>query len=262
LSVQAPAWAAAAYHKVSNPHVTWGSKVLERLVLRGDETVIDAGCGTGRLTELLLERLPRGRVIALDRDAGMVDKAREHLARFGDRVQYVVASLLDLPPLQADVVFSTATFHWIKDHDALFANVHRVLRPGGSLLAQCGGGDNLGRLLRRLSAIVAEPHLARFFDDGWEPWFYAGAADTKERLARAGFVDVDADLERADTPFETREEFRLFVERVILGQRLAPLPDAGLRAEILDRLVEAAAHDDPPFVLDYVRLNMRGTRAR
>src|SRR5207247_8512658 len=72
-------WDAATYAVVSDPHVKWAEAVLERLPLRGGETVLDAGCGSGRVTELLVQRLPRGRVIAVDGDANMVAKARERL---------------------------------------------------------------------------------------------------------------------------------------------------------------------------------------
>src|SRR5437588_4192796 len=111
-------WDAGAYHRLSNPQVKWGERVLECLPLRGDETVLDAGCGTGRLTAELLERLPRGRVIAMDRSANMVRAARDYLgSRFGDRVTVVEADLAALDMDQAvDAIFSTSTFHWVKDH--------------------------------------------------------------------------------------------------------------------------------------------------
>lgn len=254
------AWDAKAYHQVSNPQFEWGKRVLERLSLRGDETVIDVGCGTGRLTALLAERLPRGRVIASDRDAGMIAEARKHLAPYGERVSYLVASALELPDLEVDAVFSTATFHWIHDHDALFRVIARILRPGGVLVAQCGGGRNLARIIERLTVIQREREVARFFVGVREPWYYATAEETAERLRAAGLVDVITSLEPAPTRFATREEFRTFIDRVILGQRLAPVTDSALRTSIVDRLVEAAAHDDPPFVLDYERLNMSAKR--
>ena len=253
----AAAWDAKAYHQVSNPQFEWGKRVLARLSLRGDETVIDVGCGTGRLTALLAERLPRGRVIASDRDAGMIEEARKHL---GDRVEYLVASGTELPALGVDAVFSTATFHWIHDHDALFASLYRALKPGGLLVAQCGGGRNLARVIERLRPILKEPAIAPYFAGVRDPWFYATAEETAERLRRAGFVDVQTSLEPAPTPFATRDEYRMFVDRVILGQRLAPLTGSELRAGVVDRLVEAASLDDPAFVLDYERLNMSARR--
>src|SRR5262245_25479654 len=126
-------WNAVSYDKVADPQARWGAEVLERLALEGSETVLDAGCGTGRVTELLLGRLPRGQVVALDASASMLEQARGRLARFGDRVTYVQADLERPLPLAepVDAVLSTATFHWVLDHDALFANLASVLRPGG-----------------------------------------------------------------------------------------------------------------------------------
>src|SRR5436190_16047407 len=136
-------WDAATYDRVANPQTRWGTLVLDRLPLRGDETVLDAGCGSGRVTELLAERLPNGRVIALDASPSMVDEARRRLERFGDRVDFVVADLgrpFTLPDgILADAILSTATFHWVPDHAALFRNLAAVLRPGGRLVAQFGG---------------------------------------------------------------------------------------------------------------------------
>lgn len=251
------AWDAKAYHVVSNPQFEWGKKVLERLELAGDETVIDAGCGTGRLTALLCERLPRGRVIAVDRDPGMIAEAKKHL---GDRAEYLVSSLLELPALGADAIFSTATFHWIPEHDRLFARLFAALSPAGRLVAQCGGGRNLARVLARLAIILREPEIAPYFAGIGEPWYYATAEETAERMERAGFVDVVTSLRPAPTPFASREEFRRFCDGVILGQRLAPLTDSALRARVVDRVVDLAAEDAPPFVLDYERLDMFGRR--
>lgn len=131
-------WDAEAYHRVSDPQFDWGRAVLARVDLRGDERVIDAGCGTGRLTRLLADRLPRGEVVALDASMQMLEQARAHLA---DRpaVRFLHATLPDLPIRNwADIVFSTATFHWVADHPTLFANVFHALKPGGLLHAQWG----------------------------------------------------------------------------------------------------------------------------
>src|SRR5699024_4881066 len=70
---------AATYQRISVPHEEWAEAVLERLPLRGEETVLDAGCGTGRGTRVLVERLPAGRVVAVDGSAQMVEKVREVL---------------------------------------------------------------------------------------------------------------------------------------------------------------------------------------
>lgn len=258
-------WDASSYHRVSNPHVVWGGKVLDRLSLRGDETVLDAGCGTGRLTADLLERLPDGRVIALDASANMLAVAERELGpRFGDRVRYVHADLQALDPATlgepVDAVFSTATFHWVPDHDRLVAGLFSVLEPGGWLVAQCGGGPNLARLRARAEALLhTEPFSAHI--GGWTgPWTFATDVETAARLEAAGFVDVRTDLEEQPTRMADAATYREFLGTVVFGEHLGRLPDDDLRATFLDTLTAQAEADDPPFELDYWRLNLRGRR--
>ena len=132
-------WDAASYEELADPMTRWGAEFLEQVELRGDELVVDAGCGTGRVTELLLERLPGGAVLAVDVSEEMVGVAAERFAGDG-RVRVERQDLLELDAGEsADVIFSTATFHWILDHDKLFQKLAENLKPGGLLAAQCGG---------------------------------------------------------------------------------------------------------------------------
>jgi trans-aconitate methyltransferase len=254
-------WNATSYHKVSGPQTGWGQKVLARLALRGDERVIDAGCGSGRLTGELADRLPRGQVIAIDRSWNMLQTARANLRpTFGARVRFVQVSLPHLPFRDAaDVVFSTATFHWVLDHDALFANLFTALRPGGRLHAQCGGGANLARARALADEILGRDPYAAHFRNWPGVWQYATDVETRARLVRAGFVDVDTNLEEAPTTFATEADYREFVTTVIFHPHLAQLPDA-LRGPFIDEVTARAAAEPTPFLLDYWRLNIQATR--
>lgn len=257
-------WDGSAYHRVSEPQFAWGLAVLGRLELRGDETVVDAGCGSGRLTAALLDRLPRGRVIAVDRSESMLAVAEAELRpRYGDRVTLLCADLLDLDlDAAADAVFSTATFHWVLDHPRLFAVLHRALRPGGRLHAQCGGGANLRRVKTRAAQLVEAPQLRAWFE-GWEPpWEYADAQTTRARLQAAGFTAVETSLEPALTVFAGRQAYRAFLGTVIMRPYLARIPDPPLREALLDRMCDGAEADQPPWSLDYWRLNMAAVRPR
>ena len=258
-------WDAGAYHRVSGPQFGWGMRVLERLELRGDETVLDAGCGTGRLTAELLRRLPHGQVIALDQSENMLAEARSRLQpEFGERVRFVRADLGALQlDREADGIFSTATFHWVLDHSRLFAGLFQALRPGGWLVAQCGGQGNLDQLRQRAAALMAQQPFAPAFQGWSEPWFFADPPATRDRLRAAGFVDIEVGLEPAPTPFPSAGEFRMFIETVVLRHHLARLTGAGadlLAARFLDTLTAHASADTPPFTLDYHRLNLRARR--
>jgi trans-aconitate 2-methyltransferase len=255
-------WDAAAYHRLSSPQIDWGHRVLARLQLGGDETVLDAGCGSGHLTACLLERLPRGRVIALDASANMLRVAAAHLTpRFGDRVSFIQADLQTLAlRVPVDAIFSTATFHWVADHPRLFQHLFAALVPGGRLVAQCGGGPNLDRLRCRAATLMASPSYAPAFAGWSSPWTFADATITAEWLRAAGFVDVDTSLEPAPTVLADADAYRDFVTAVILRDHLAALPNEAMRAAFVATLTAQAADDDPPFFLDYWRLNLDALR--
>src|SRR5262245_24597872 len=133
-------WNADSYHQVSTPQFDWGTAVLEQLALAGNELVLDIGSGTGRLTKEILRRLPHGHVVAVDLSANMLQVAREFLLpQFAGRVHLMLADASRLPVVGvADAIFSTATFHWIRDHAGLFRELYLALKPGGRLIAQCG----------------------------------------------------------------------------------------------------------------------------
>lgn len=251
-------WDAAVYHRVSAPQFEWGQRVLAGLELQGSERVLDAGCGTGRLTSLLHARLPHGQVVALDRSRDMTLRARAHLPA---AIPVVRADLLALPFGAAfDVVFSTATFHWVLDPAALYAGVARALVGGGRLHAQCGGAGNLARLHARVHALMREPRFAPAFRDWRDTWLFLSAEQAIPFLESAGFTAIRAALVPAPTPFATPAEYREFVEVVVLADYLARLPDPADRTAFVDVLVAAAAADDPPYVLDYVRLDLQAVR--
>ena len=175
-------WDAVTYDRLAAPMTRWGRAVVDRLDLRGDERVLDAGCGTGKVTAMLADRLPQGEVVALDGSASMIDLARERLS--GRRVSFLVADLRKPLPVDppVDAVLSTATFHWIRDHDALFANLAAVMRPGAQLAAQCGGTGNIA------SVEAALRDMGESFEGRNH---FAGPVDTRARLEAAGFIDVE-----------------------------------------------------------------------
>jgi trans-aconitate 2-methyltransferase len=249
-------WDASAYHTLSEPQFGWGLRVLERVSLGGTERVLDAGCGSGRVTAVLASRLAGGRVVGCDLSENMTRAAAKSLGSAAAAA--VVCADLSMLPFRGvfDLVFSTATFHWIRDHDRLFAELRAALRPGGRLEAQCGGGPNLHTIHARADALALtapfRPHFA-----GWEePWLFASPEETAARLARAEFTAIDCWLEHAPTSFPDRERFGAFIESVVMRPYLARLPDPDLRRRFLEAILALAEDDDPPLTLDYWRLNI------
>jgi trans-aconitate 2-methyltransferase len=238
-------WDAATYDRVSTPHVEWANILLDRLDLSGDEAVLDAGCGSGKVTLMLLERLPRGHVVAVDQAPSMVEHAREALNGRATVLQADLTELqLDEP---VDAIFSSAVFHWIADHDRLFARLHAALAPGGRLVAQCGGEGNVEHFHEAARAVGATVPYADYLA-GWEgPWNFAGPAETAARLERSGFCEVETWLEPYPVSPDDPEEY---LRTVCLGYHLEQLPEP-MRDDYVRAVLDRAG-----AALDYVRLNI------
>ena len=253
---RATEWNASAYHVLSEPQFAWGLRVLERTRLTGGECVLDAGCGSGRVTAAIASRLESGFVVGCDLSENMTRAAAKSLG--GVPASAVVCANLSMLPFRGvfDLIFSTATFHWIRDHDRLFGELRAALGSGGRLEAQCGGGPNLATIHARADALAATEPFRAHFATWEEPWLFASPDETATRLARAGFTAIDCWLEEAPTTFPDGERFGAFIESVVMRPYLARLSEPTLRREFLDAIIALAAQDDPAFTLDYWRLNI------
>lgn len=244
-------WDATTYHRVSSAMDTMALAVLDRLAPHPGETILDAGCGTGRITAVLRERVSHGRVVAVDASPDMVARAREHL---GPGVEVIQADLTELrldDPV--DAVFSTATFHWVLDHDLLFHRLFDVLRPGGRLVAQCGGQGNIAGVLAAAGVAAARHEYAAAFV-GWpQPHYFAGPEETAARLEATGFTSVECWLQPNPV---VPDEPLAYLRTIVLGAYIDRLPPEQHDPFVNDVVVLLPA----PLTVDYVRLNIRAHR--
>ena len=236
-------WDAATYDRVSDPQARWARAVIERID-GSPARILDAGCGSGRVTEILLERFPETHVIAVDASAAMVDQARARLHGRAEVLQRDLTESLGVD--RVDAVFSNAVFHWIDDHPKLFANLASVLRPGGQFVAQWGGFGNIENMLEVTREFGPQPYERNF----------ATAEETASRLDAAGFTDIRTWLEPAPTHFDSRDDFASYLRTVCLRCHL-DLLDEDEQDAYVDRVVDAM----PDHRIDYVRLNATARRS-
>lgn len=249
-----PDWDARTYDRLAAPQEEWARSTIPRLELAGAETVLDAGCGSGRVTRLLLERLPDGHVVGVDGSPSMLELAAERLEEAKDRLTLIQSDLLELEPADlgdaapVDAAFSNATFHWIADHPALFARLHAVMAPGARLIAQCGGEGNVADWVSAVNRVSARPEFADHVG-GFEPWNFRGPAETEAALRDAGFSQVTCRLEERLVELD---DPRAFVATAGLAAHHDRLPE-----ELREPFTDAVAAELPDLeVARYVRLNM------
>jgi len=255
-------WNAEVYERIGKPMRRWAQQVIDDLALRGDETVLDAGCGSGSVTFDLLQKLPRGKIYAVDASEEMIASLTKTIAERGvANIAPVRASLTNFTlPEQVDCVFSNAVFHWIPDDDALFGCLYRATKPGGRLRAQCGGFGNNAHVLEAVEAVREqprfEPHLRGFSDSKK----YRTPEQARLSLERAGWRDVRASLFAAPVPFEDRDEAALYIRTILLRDHIARLPEPEHEPYSRAIVEETVRRYGEPYVADYVRLDLWATK--
>ena len=289
-------WDARTYDQVSRlVQYRWGQQVLEWRKWRGDEIVMDAGCGSGLLTRRLAKRVPRGKVYAVDIDSNMIKRAKNNL-QFFDNVEIIQSSFTDIRiPRKLDVVFSNSALHWIQDHRKVFQKFWEMLNPinvssenndksissndnnnsesNGQLLIQCGGDGNLQRIISMLERITHLDQFKEYFTDWKQPWYFAKPDDTYKLLQETGYVNARVFSSSDCVILPNRRVYSKFVKTVVLKSYLEHLsrendhPDIDkLKKLFLDVFlgeVEKCGNKNSSesWFLDFVRLNIIAQRS-
>ena len=255
-------WNAEVYDRIGTPMRGWAQQVIDDLGLSGDETVLDAGCGSGSVTFDLLEKLPRGKIYAVDYSAEMIDKLAASVRERGiTNIVPMQASLTDFElPEPVDVVFSNAVFHWIPDDDGLFSCLFRATKPGGRLRAQCGGGHIFARFMPAVDAVRTAEPFSRWLGDYRDAKKYRSPAEAVVSMERAGWTDARASTFDAPVSFDREDDAVLYLRTIILRDHVANLPEDQQEPYVRAVIREYIRRHGPPFTADYVRLDMWARR--
>jgi trans-aconitate 2-methyltransferase len=236
-------WDADDYQRHSSVQAGWGREVHERLALRGDEHVVDLGCGDGRLTSELAARLPRGSVTGLDADADMIEFAERHYG--GKNVSFVKADACRFSlGRRVDLFVSTACLHWVEAHDEVLRCCRAHLEHGGRLFFQMGGRGNCAELLSAAETTAREARWAPFLLPFTNPWYFRGPEDYEALLPRSCFRPLRAEIVHKEMVHESRDGLRAWL-RTTWMPVLSRVPEA-LRSELVDAIVDRYLAVHPP----------------
>ena len=179
-------WDATTYDRISDAQESWEHEIIEYRKWKGNEIVLDAGCGSGRLTKILSLKVPQGKVIAVDSDLSMIRLAKENLEKISN-IEFIKMDISEIKLAEkVDIVFSNATLHWILNHKKVFERFWQIINSGGQLLIQCGGHRDLAKTLSILNKVSKSKEFYNYFcnnkgENIWnQTWYFAKKEDYKK----------------------------------------------------------------------------------
>ena len=271
-------WDARTYDQVSRlVQYRWGQRLIKWRKWRGNEIIMDAGCGSGLLTKQLAKQVPRGKVYAVDIDPNMIKQAKNNLKSF-DNVEIIQSSFTDVKlPRKMNVIFSNAALHWVLDHRKAFQNFWAMLKPMkdtrsnnySQLLIQCGGYGNLQQTITVLERIAHSDSFKVYFADWKHSWYFATPDETDALLEEIGYINRTIYLHSDRVFLPNRRIYSKFIKTVVMKpylERLAADNDGRKLKTLfldlfLDEVEKCTNRSEERWSLDYVRLNIVAFRA-
>lgn len=249
-------WNPRDYAASSSSQARWGTELIARLNLRGNEHLLDVGCGDGKLTVELARRVPRGRVMGMDRSPDMIAYARQaYPSEMYPNLQFIQMDAREIRlPGTYDVVFSNAALHWVDDHQSFLKGVAAVLHHGGTLVVSCGGRGNAADVFRAVRLVMRTAPWRACFRSLRKPYFFYGAEDYEKWLPESGFKPVTVQLVPKEAVHASEADFAAWF-RTTWMPYTQRVPE-GHRDEFIAAVIQQYLMTNPPDAAGAVHVRM------
>ena len=233
------------YKKASRHQKEWGSSLIGELSLRGDEAILDLGCGDGGLTEELAQSVPAGHVLGIDASVGMIETAKK---RKRGNLEFLQMDINDIDfENRFDVIFSNAALHWVKDHAKLLNNSLQALKGNGVLLWDFAGEGNCANFYTVVREQMRRKKYEPYFRDYEWPWYMPAKEEYEKLAAAAGFPTYDITEVNRDRYFADADEMIKWIDQPCIVPFLSILPDdvsTDFRDDVIQAMVERTQQKD------------------
>ncbi len=193
-------WNAEDYAKNSSAQLQWGQELISKLALQGNESVLDIGCGDGKISAQLALAVKNGSVVGIDLSEDMIQLAEEMLP--SDKYPNLSFLCMDAANIRLskkfDVAFSNAALHWVKDHIAVLRGIRTCLKEGGKILLQMGGRGNAADVFSAVKMVMQHPQWKHYYREFEPPYYFYGLEEYENWLIKSGFRSVRVELVSKD----------------------------------------------------------------
>ena len=242
-------WNGDAYHRLSDFQYDAAMELTDLLCLRGDERILDAGCGSGRITREILKRVPHGAIVGVDISGSMLQTARrEVVAQPGQSIDFLQRDLQNFTELsELDGLFSNMAIHFVHDHALLFKNFAKMLKPGGWIALQFGSSEQNNPVLTEVFDTLNAPPFGDYLKAKAFHFVGSDRATTREQLENAGFKDIETLLLPLAIRGASRDKMLTFFEETVVQDCEKRLPTEALRRDLRAKIMRSMqnAFDHP-----------------
>lgn len=202
-------WNAADYAANSTVQQSWARELIAKLHLRGDEHILDVGCGDGKVTAEIARAVPRGAVTGTDASAEMIAFAQKTFPTASHpNLAFQVMDAREIKFTQKfDLIFSNAALHWVDDHQAFLRGASAALKPGGRLIVSCGGKGNAHDVFLALRPEMRLKRWREFFRKMTAPYHFYAPSDYEKWLPKFGFKTKKVHLAPKDAVYPGTDGF-------------------------------------------------------
>ena len=250
------------YKQASSQQKAWGRGLISELELRGDERILDLGCGNGTLTAELAELAPGCSVLGIDSSESMIETARRDHAGANLRFELCDINTIDFE-FEFNMVFSNAALHWVKNHRRLLVNVYRSLKDRGTVRFQFAGDGNCSNLIAVLQEAIAEKDYAGYFEEFEWPWYMPAVKQYRELLDEVAFAEKQVWSQNGDKYFESVEEMVRWIDQPSLVPFLRHVNETDrqrFRDAVVKRMIERTRRSDGTCFEMFRRINVRARK--
>jgi trans-aconitate 2-methyltransferase len=258
-------WNAEEYLEASSEQQKWAAELIEKLRLKGDENLLDIGCGDGRVTAEIARRLPDGGAIGVDASENMIVFARR---RYGPEkypnLKFQIEDARALPfQNEFDIVFSNAALHWVREHLSVLEGIRNALKPGGRTLLQMGGAGNAAAVLAVFDSMIEINEWKEYFLDFIFPFAFYSVSEYQELLEKVGLKSVRVELKPKDMTHGGAEGLAQWISATWLPfvERVPEEKRKQFVAEFVRRYIEKHPPDEHNFVhVPMIRLEIEALK--